>query len=590
MPLSTRLLRISAPLLLGLLLLLAAAPREAAAAPAANSADGLIFWSGCDSVIELTDAELDQWRARGVDGFVCMVGQLRGMGGSQDFTADPGASLAGENYSLQRRIRDSRIVDRAAARGMKMYLGLKLVNYYNHQTPLANWFDDSEWSGLVVPKAREFAGAARTLGFAGLAFDQELYPQKGGERNATWQWSFPGNTRTEAEVRAEARARGAQLMSGIVSAFPGVEIAAYDVRFPDTWIELVQREVNGIENAYDPRLDINFWDGLTSVDGYGAVRLYDSTFYKDSHRGTWDGALQYHQNQIYAYLSRNLSNWDYASSRLHVSPFSWINDGPCGCAWQNPRSPEYVAEQLEAFRVWGTGGEFANYANGPLQDFDYSPYVPAMREASTPAVVDRVAPRLSIDAGLGGPPPALRGGIEENLAVRRVVWKDNLGKTGVATLQWNILSGDYSEGYEGETRWNVPLTALSPGATSVEVTAEDIKGNLSPAMSAPVTGAGPTGPIGPGGGPAAGRAPQTKIVKSPAHRTHRRLARFRFRSDTAGGGFLCRIDGRRWVACNSGRSSYRLKRGRHRFQVRAISSAKTPDPSPAARRFRIKRR
>jgi hypothetical protein len=58
--------------------------------------------------------------------------------------------------------------------------------------------------------------------------------------------------------------------------------------------------------------------------------------------------------------------------------------GPCGCDFDDARSPEYVTAQLEAFRRWGMGGEFANYAYAGLADFDYSPYVEAMRSASTP--------------------------------------------------------------------------------------------------------------------------------------------------------------------------------------------------------------
>lgn len=39
-----------------------------------NSADRLVFWTGCDDVAALSDADLDEWSNRGVDGFVCMIG------------------------------------------------------------------------------------------------------------------------------------------------------------------------------------------------------------------------------------------------------------------------------------------------------------------------------------------------------------------------------------------------------------------------------------------------------------------------------------------------------------------------------------
>ena len=123
---------------------------------------------------------------------------------------------------------------------------------------------------------------------------------------------------------------------------------------------------------------------MTSVDGYGAIRFFDSVFYKAPHRGSWESALTYNANQVLATFSRRFSNWDYASERVHVSPFSWIDDGPKPSAFDDARSPEHVAEQLLAFRKWGMGGEFANYAYAPLADFDYSPYVSAMQAGSKP--------------------------------------------------------------------------------------------------------------------------------------------------------------------------------------------------------------
>ena len=90
----------------------------------------------------------------------------------------------------------------------------------------------------------------------------------------------------------------------------------------------MQEEVNGLENTAGDLLHIDFWDGMTSVDGYGAIRFFDSIFYKAPHRGSWENALTYNANQLLATFSRRFSNWDYASERVYVSPFSWIDDGP----------------------------------------------------------------------------------------------------------------------------------------------------------------------------------------------------------------------------------------------------------------------
>jgi hypothetical protein len=448
---------------------------------APNSADSLIVWTACPHLLELTDVQLDLWKSRGVDGFACMHGKLRDMGGSQDFTGNPGASLAGSNYAVQRSLRNTNIVGRMRARGMKAYLGLKLANFHNPATPLRDWFDDRGWSDHVVPKMADAAAAARQLGFAGLAIDQELYPQRGGVTTATWDWDYPGNSHSEPQVRAKATQRGRELMAALTRSFPGIELLAYHVQLPETWRELVQEKVNGIERAMDPLLDIDFWDGLSSVQGYGAIRLVDSTFYKTPHVGSWEPAFQYHYNRLYSYLSRRLSNWGYASSRLFVSPFSWIGPGPRASTFDDARPPAYVATQLTAFRKWGMGGEFANYAHGGLGSFDYTPYVNAMKAASTPAVVDAEPPSLLVNPAraVSAAPVAslaLDGTATDNLAIRFVRWQNDRGGSGTAQLTWEVISGDYRSGYKWRSRWRAPAIPLRPGVNQITVTVEDIKG------------------------------------------------------------------------------------------------------------------
>jgi hypothetical protein len=231
----------------------------------------------------------------------------------------------------------------------------------------------------------------------------------------------------------------------------------------------------------DPLLHIDFWDGLSSVEGYGAIRLVDATFYKTPHVGSWEPAFQYHYNKLYSYLSRRLSNWDYASSRLFVSPFSWIGPGPRASAFDDARPPAYVATQLAAFRKWGMGGEFANFAYGGLGDFDYTPYVRAMQAASTPAVVDAKPPSLVVDparAASAAPVAslALGGTATDDLAMRFVRWQNDRGGRGTAQLTWDVLSGDYRSGYKWRIRWRAPAIPLQPGVNQITVTAEDIKG------------------------------------------------------------------------------------------------------------------
>jgi hypothetical protein len=363
---------------------------------------------------------------------------------------------------------------------MKLYLGAYLVNYYNTSTPLEDWFDDAGWSSRVLPRIRDLAGAAKLHGFAGLAFDQELYPQEGGRTSATWDWNYPGSTHTEAEVRAQAEQRGEELMGAILDAFPGAEIAVYHAFFPGGWNEVVQAEVNNTEDAAADLLHIDFWDGMTRVEGYGPIRFYDSTFYKTPHTGTWETALAYNQNRVFATFSRGFDNWDHAAQRVYVSPFGWINQGPNEeSAYDDARPPNYVAEQFGAFRKWGTGNEQANFAYGPLEEFDYSPYERAMRAASEPGVVDDADPTLEVAAGADRSRRWIEGTAHDNLAIRSVRWSDELGGSGVAWHRWRALEGGPDSSYVWETRWRIAAERISPGALEVVITAEDIKGNTA---------------------------------------------------------------------------------------------------------------
>jgi len=273
------------------------------------------------------------------------------------------------------------------------------------------------------------------------------------------------------------------LMRAIVEGFPGVEISVYDFQFPETWSDVVQKQVNKIDRIGEGRLFTEFWDGMTSVEGFGAVRFMNAIFYKVPHLGTWESALQYEMNSFHAMASRRFSNWAAASTRIYLSPFSWINGNVAGeGAFTAPRPPEYVATQLAAFKKWGMGRELANYCYGSLSSFDYSPYFPALKSAATPAVVDAEPPRLEITS------PTSEGNYEtaddkldlagfavDNLAIRSVRWKkDNIA--GAAQMTWQIKSGDYRTGYDWQMNWSARGIPLAIGANTIVIEAEDIKG------------------------------------------------------------------------------------------------------------------
>jgi Carboxypeptidase regulatory-like domain len=438
---------------------------------AANSADRLIVWTSCDELMQLRADQVRSWMRRGADGFVCQIGHLRGMGGTYDL----------KSGEWQRRLRASPAVRAAREGELLLYLAFYAVNYYNGRTPFEDWFDDRAWSREALPAVRDLAAAAGSMGFTGLAIDQELYPQQGEGTTATWSWRYPGNRRSEAAVRSKVKERGRQLMERMVDAYPGLELVAYDTQLPGNWQEKVQAEVNKLPDVFAPDVRIDLWDGLSSVQGYSAIRRMDAFFYKTPQLpgSSWDAALEFNANRVYSYLSRRFSNWSYASSRLHLSPFSWVDEGPS--AWEKARDPQHVAEQLKAFKRWGAGGAFANYAHEQFGEFDYRPYAGALQQASKPAQVDQHPPKLAITSPpgarrvLAGETISLKGVASDDLAIRAVRWYDDRGRQGVARLVWKF-AGDHDSGWNGEMRWSIDNLKIAPDATRITISAEDIKG------------------------------------------------------------------------------------------------------------------
>jgi hypothetical protein len=439
------------------------------------AANRVIFWNKCSEVVALTDAQLDTWRDRGVGGFVCKMNYLYALGGAQNFSPDPSGPPAGSMYDVQRRIRDTQIVNRAAARGIKLWLGVGMGNYYNDKTPWAEWFDDATWTNTVLPNMRNLAAGAKLLGFAGLAFDDELYITKTGSAG-DWNWNYPTNTHSEADVRAQVKARGAQMMQAIVPGFPNVDFVDIGWRFPEGWEPLVQQVVNGIPNANATSVETDFWDGMTSVTGYGPIRFLDNAFYKMTHlwRATWDTALTYNTNRLFAMFSRRFSNWSYASSRVQVSTIAWISDGD-GSSYEAARPPDYVAQQLGAFRRWGTGDAFGNYTFSGLYGFDYTPYVPALQAAATPGVVDTQPPAITVGVkGRIADTELVSGSATDNMGIHAVRWSTASGRSGAAKMTWTVTGGYYGTGYEWRMDW--VLGAVATPGEPITITTEDVRG------------------------------------------------------------------------------------------------------------------
>jgi hypothetical protein len=88
------------------------------------------------------------------------------------------------------------------------------------------------------------------------------------------------------------------------------------------------------------------------------------------------------------------------------------------------------------------------------------------------------------------------------------------------------------------------------------------------------------------GGSNAASAPDTRLGKKPAKKSKKRVAKFTFSSDGPRATFECKLDRRTFAHCASP-FKRRVKPGPHAFRVRAVSSAGTPDPSPAVYRWKV---
>jgi hypothetical protein len=82
--------------------------------------------------------------------------------------------------------------------------------------------------------------------------------------------------------------------------------------------------------------------------------------------------------------------------------------------------------------------------------------------------------------------------------------------------------------------------------------------------------------------------PDTTVLAGPPSQTAARSAVFKFISQGAKSqGYQCSVDGGPFARCSSPATFSRLGPGQHEFSVRALSSAGTPDDSPATYRWTV---
>jgi len=153
---------------------------------------------------------------------------------------------------------------------------------------------------------------------------------------------------------------------------------------------------------------------------------------------------------------------------------------------------------------------------------------------------------------------------------------------------------------EGSGNWSVTYPASIPVGTIVAATQTSVAGGTSELATTTTAaeeegggnggggnnGGGNNGG-GNGGNPKDKTPPDTKILKGPPKKTHKRTVKFKFASTEAGSSFQCKLDRKPFKPCSSPKKYKKLKPGKHVFKVRAIDKAGNVDPTPAKRSFKI---
>ena len=164
--------------------------------------------------------------------------------------------------------------------------------------------------------------------------------------------------------------------------------------------------------------------------------------------------------------------------------------------------------------------------------------------------------------------PASPGGIPDGMALRRTI------EPGCATL---LEPGDDRDNSAADFAAVFPGPRPNSAGPSEHACAQQgaAGGNAFP-------GSGSSG--------AAKKAPQTRIRGGPGHSIPDRTPTFRFTSNVAGSGYLCKLDSGPFKRCHSPFTAPRLRPGRHVFRVKARSPSGIADSTPATYVCRVTRK
>ncbi len=92
-----------------------------------------------------------------------------------------------------------------------------------------------------------------------------------------------------------------------------------------------------------------------------------------------------------------------------------------------------------------------------------------------------------------------------------------------------------------------------------------------------------------GGGPGSGAESKAPVTKLKSVKIKKHNVTVEFNSDQKGSTFLCKLDNKKFASCRSPKTYKNLKPGKHKFEVEARNAQGNVDPSPAVKKFKIKK-
>jgi hypothetical protein len=255
----------------------------------------------------------------------------------------------------------------------KMSIGFYFASDLPTPCPLADPFNDVDWTNRVYPAVQQIADLTAFVGSTRVLIDSELsYAQKD---SSGWNWDYPGNTHSEAETRAKWRERFRRIGDILSAKVPNVHVTWYtstETCFPNSYLSEVQRVVNGLQNMGVKSTLPDMVNGLSSSPGVKTVAMSEGCMQKSMHLPgmTWDQAMKKAKTLQRTFVNSYMAN----PSKVLWVPMLWTDPG------QTPYEAAVfsVAQETERFKAAKVNSEdqwdwYGHHSSDG--QFDYGPYL-----------------------------------------------------------------------------------------------------------------------------------------------------------------------------------------------------------------------